>query len=474
MTNVDTRTRVAAGVRTGGQFAEEAKSEPDLNLAPGTGSWPEPSLEDVINVACDRYGEGYRAGFEAQATIPRTDEGKELYRRTLAGAYHPDYQDDRLTYQKPRAADCDVLAELGYRDPADLMEKAVAAFGDAQAVVQQRIAKDRLDAVHAIGRNRYQWTNWEREAYLSADLDALKAVAEAPDWDSKYEAIAAARGPQFTARLQEAKNVGLKDWGLIEYDHHPAALLKNLQDAMPPSKRDPMSVAKMANMGHTAVSLKSFGATVCERFTDAEVFSSTLTPAQLRSLHSGMKRAGIGDLEKLHNGGLTNGKEVRELSKAMRTEDVDVLVGARRHITGEQMAQFAGFNKGTSFTVDEAAAAAELLTHGYEKAADLRHHATAVYGPSRWCIDRKAAELPIFANIVKAGITPERLGVMTRAGIPADRAHEFVNTEDLWEAGRQFRDAYAKDQDRRVKDGWSISGIPWEFSKEDFEKGWAS
>lgn len=470
MTNVDNRARVAAGVVTGGQFAEEAKSEPaNLSLATAPSV---PSIEEITDLVCADMGEGMRLSFDQAAAAPQTDEGREFLRRALAAVYHPDHLDPRRdsirTYIAPE--ECDRYAELGYSDPAELVEKALRNFHSVYEIADAGIDKDRLDAVDALGLKNWSWTSWEKEALYGADVDDLLEIAAADPADH-YRMIAALGGPEREARVVEAQAIGLTDKDLIENEQHPVRILKDILDAMPTREQNAHSVSMVASRGHAAENVKTYGAPVCRKFNTVELACTPLSPAQVRSLHSGLKSASLDGLEKLAAAGFTKGKEIREVSKAMNTENLPDLVAARRHATAEQLSEFRQVEPNKPMDASDAKAVGILVKNGIAKAEDLRPYFKGIYRQANWCVEHGTAALPVYASIVKAGITPERLGHMTRAGIPTDRVHEFATAEDLWEAGREFREGYAKDQERQVTSGWSRAAIPWEWDKDDYEVG---
>ena len=72
---------------------------------------------------------------------------------------------------------------------------------------------------------------------------------------------------------------------------------------------------------------------------------------------------------------------------------------------------------------------------------------------------------------IHAGISPDRLGQMQRAGIPIDKAAAHVDSLDLWADGRKYRDAYDLDQAGTVDGRWIRETTPWAFTEGSYACG---
>ncbi|GAB3283604.1 hypothetical protein GCM10027449_26790 [Sinomonas notoginsengisoli] len=81
--------------------------------------------------------------------------------------------------------------------------------------------------------------------------------------------------------------------------------------------------------------------------------------------------------------------------------------------------------------------------------------------------------LPIFAGIVDAGVTPERVGELTRAGIPVDRIAAHKDSADPWADGAPYRAGYKERQALRASQGWITQDEvrPWAYTQDTYRAG---
>lgn len=188
----------------------------------------------------------------------------------------------------------------------------------------------------------------------------------------------------------------------------------------------------------------------------------------LKTLHNGYPEGTIDDLEKLHAGGFTKATELKDLRDTMGPFTVKDAIAARRHI---EPAKLLPWRKVVpkDLTLADVRAAAVLAKHGKTSAEDLKEYQD-IHRPAHETLDRQGSSLPIWASIVKAKITPERLKVMTRAGIPVTEAAKFAKEENLWAAGEPFREAVMANRERQLKLGFTrrTEVEPWAYTEADF------
>jgi hypothetical protein len=273
--------------------------------------------------------------------------------------------------------------------------------------------------------------------------------------------------PANSARAREALAMKIGDRGLIEADQHPLETLAGLRDALPEAKRNPMHIVGLADRGITAPVLKKYGAKACEQFTAAELEASGLEAKTVRSFLASGIRPDLAQMKILQDAGFTTGADIKAAAGAMGTNDIKVLATARKHTAGEQLALFSSATRKT-LRHDDPKAIGRLNRLGITDPAQLRPYSSAIHPKANAFLDRDQSILAIHADVIKAGITPERLAKMTRAGIPVTEAAQHATTSDLWAAGKPVRDAWDKEQAWKAEKRWQKTAIPWEFTEDNF------
>ncbi|GAB3283598.1 hypothetical protein GCM10027449_26780 [Sinomonas notoginsengisoli] len=367
----DTIARQPKGIPIGGQFAATAHAEPGITLAAPAGQTP--TREQVIDQACDYYGEGMRPSFEKQFEEVSTEAGEALLVQSLDGLYNPDspHQVDRTYYGvKPRH--CDALAELGYTDVSQVALERTKNLRGVDTIVENRISPDRLEVIGALPTHEHQWSAWEKEAYFGAPVDGLRAANGDPSRTrlERYTDTVTLGHPERAARIEEAVALGIGDKGLIESTAHPLPVLAGIRERLTESRRNAMTVVGYADRGITAEHLKSWGVNACDRFDAADLEASGIRPAVLRSFMGSGVHTSLESYRRLNEAGYTKGADLKAASKAMGTTSPDTLAEVRRHATGEQLARYAPKIR-AGLTVADAEAIGTLAKHGIEGPDEL-------------------------------------------------------------------------------------------------------
>lgn len=472
-----TQNRVPQGIPSGGQFAHKTHGEGGVSLGTGDGqSGTGLPLEDLAERAIASYGEGMRPHFEHELSMLENDEARELYRRSLDGRYNTDtgYTFGQAGYGSTNADVANRMVGLGVEDPGKYTTQASKVFGWTSTALDSGITQERMDVLEQLGTNVNQWSRWEKEAYLGADVDRLSTVADIPASDrlGRYTATLALLGHRYTARLEEAKKHGLGDKGLIEHDHHSVEKLAALKALLPKSKQNAYEIGKLADAEVTPELLKTYGAKVCDTFPVLDLKNSPMPPAVLKSLHNGHPHAQFGELIKLHEGGFTKGGDLKVLTQTLADLSTKNLIAVRKVADPQQVATWALAVR-RNITLDDAKAIGELDKHGYGDPQKLKEFTPGLHTAANELMDREQSVIPVWASIVKAGITPEKLKTMTRAGIPVDRAAEYADTSDLWAAGAPFREKIAANRQRRIDTGWTRNKTvdPWVYTEANYREG---
>ncbi len=441
------RPRVDAGVPSGGEF--KAFGHSDVVPALGVPA-PVPqtmSVGDLIESEAARYGAGYRERMEAQYARLETDGGRALFTQHLDARANPETRYNSRAIQGVQdTGDYDRLAELGYTDVNQLSEVRRKNLRGLETVLDHGITPERLAVLNGQPRHEFQWSAWEKEAYLTAPLDKLEAALDKTKGarDQYSEAVTILH-PERKARLEEAWDLNISDRGIVEATEHPLPVLAGILHELPESARNTLNVVTYANKGITGDHLKRFGARACTKFDGKDLLTSGLAPKTVKALMAGGYKGDLDGMWALHDGGYETAADFRSASKAMGTDDPAVLVEARKHATGEQLERFRS-TKPTPLTVTEAAAVGRLIKQGFNSTEDLRPYTSQVCQDSYMLVDKKISPYVAYASFKPAGLTPEKLGELTRAGIPVTEAYRFAKTENAWADGARFRAEYAERQ----------------------------
>lgn len=471
-----TRPRVDAGVPAGGEFTAFGHSD----AVPSLGA-PAPAkaldAETIFALAAEHTGPGVVPELERQYEAATTDTGRDLLLQKWDSYYNPasTYASRQSSYDLTPER-CDRLGELGYTDLEQVSLPQLKNIG-LVAITRHGITPDRLELINRLAMPEYRWSDWEKEAVLTADVDDLDALiqnTEIPTLEDKYLATVALLGPEKYNRAKEALAGGLRfhEKGLVESDLDPGDLAR-LRNALPDSKRGAWHIIGLAEKGITGEHLKSYGSKACETFSGPELDASGIKPAVIKSLVSSGVRGDLAFYRRLSDGGFTKGSDLKDAAGALETNDVAALVRARKHATGEQMAVFKAATR-QKITLVDAQAIGRLAKAGITEPDQLRAWSSTIHKEANKYVDLDGdSKLAIHADVVDAGITPEHLALMSRAGIPVTEAPRHKNTKDLWAAGKPFRDNYEANEQRRLEQRWIREAQPWAFTKDTFEAGTA-
>ncbi|WP_422758905.1 hypothetical protein [Paenarthrobacter sp. C1] len=467
-----TITRQPKGIPAGGQFAAAAHAETSVSLRPAAPAAL--NEEDILAAVAAHEGPGAVPGVRRRIAETTTVGGRELFLQRCDAMYNPasPYRIDRSIYG-PTPEHCDALAALGYESVNQFDREATKNFPSLGAVIDGGIGPDRLEVLGKLSTHQHQWSAWEKSSYLNAPLEDLDRVITSPGLSRAeiYLATVDLMGDEAnSARARKAIGMEIGDRGLIEADQYPLEDLVDLRDALPEGKRTAAHIVALAQRGITGPRLRTYGSKACETFAGKDLDEALVAPKTIRSfLNSGFYPS-LAEMKVLHDAGYTNGADLKAASQALRTTDTKMLAVARKHATGSQMATFAPAT-GKVLRPDDPKAIGRLARLGIDHPEQLRPWAAACHARANSFIDRDQSILAIHADIIKAGITPERLGAMTRAGIPVTEAAKHKNTQDLWAAGAEFRAAWDADQASKVARRWESQPTTWAYTEDTYLDG---
>lgn len=465
-------TRQPKGIPVGGQFAATEHSETFLTLGP---CGAEPLSEEGIIDAVSRYeGPGAVPGVRRRIAETTTEGGRRLFLQRCDAMYNPDseYVIDRSVYG-PTPEHCDALADLGYESVNQFARDRTKNFRGVGSLIDSGIGPERLEVLGKLSAHESQWSAWEKAAYLNSSLEDLDSVITNKDLSraEKYLATVDLLGDEAkSARARKALEMKIGDRALIEANEYPLEELADLRDALPDSKRNAANIVRLATRGINGSRLRTYGTKACETYTGRQLDQALVAPKTIRSYLAAGFDPSLDDMKTLHDAGYTSGNDLKAASKVLRTTDVKHLAEARKHATGAQMAVFAAATH-DQLRSDDPKAIGRLNKLGIDSPDQLRPWVAAVHTRANRLVNRDQSILAIHADVIQAGISPERLGAMTRAGIPVTEAAKHKDTKDLWVAGQEYRAAWEADQANKVARRWETTATPWAFTKENYLDG---
>jgi hypothetical protein len=464
--------RQPKGIPVGGQFAATEHGESLVALGPaGPARLTE---EDILAAVSSHEGPGAVPGVRRRISETTTDGGRQLFLQRCDAMYNPDspYRIDRSTYG-PTPEHCDALAALGYESVNEFSRDKTENFPGIGSLIDGEVGPDRLELLSKLSTHQHQWSAWEKSAYLNAPLEDLGQVISDKDMTraEKYIATVDLMGLENnSARARKAIEMKIGDRGLIEADDYALEDLADLRDALPDSKRNASHIVGLAQRGISGPHLRAYGSKACETYTGKELDESLVAPKTIRSFLASGFSPSLDGMKILHDAGYTSGNDLKAASQVLRTTDPELLAAARKHTTGAQMALFSTAT-GNMLRPDDPKAIGRLNKLGIDHPDQLRPWTAAIHVRANKFIDRDRSVLAIHADVIKAGLTPERLGEMTRAGIPVTEVAKHKDTKDLWAAGTEYRAAWDADQASKVARRWENEAIPWAFTEETYRDG---
>lgn len=466
-----TIARQPKGIPSGGQFSTTEHAESVLILHQNGPTWLKG--DDVLDAAAIHSGSGVVPGIRRRIAETTTESGRQLFLQRCDALYGTDssFTIDKSVHG-PTPEQCDALADLGYISVNDFAPEKLKNLRGIQSIIDGRISSERLKVLGLLSRHEFQWSAWEREAYLNADLPALGAVIAEANQSPKdqYVRTVALLGKDKAERAKQGLAAGLVDRGLIEAETHPVETIARLRFALPSSKRGAWHIVGLAEKGITAAHLRNYGTNACEQYTAEQLEASELPPKTIRSFLASGVRADLEAMSRVNQAGFMNGADLKAASQSMGTNDPDKLAAVRKHADGRSLAKFRAA-LGSHITHADAVAISVLRDHGVTDPDQLRPYTAAAHPRANRLTNRNQSILAIHAAVIKAKISPERLGQIQRAGIPIDQAPAFKDNMDLWAAGREFRAAWDAEQAVRVAKGWERTPSPWAFREDNYLDG---
>ncbi|HEX9226154.1 MAG TPA: hypothetical protein VF885_05805 [Arthrobacter sp.] len=462
------QNRIQTG-KAAGQYTFTEHQEAAVSLG-GSGL----TVEDVLQRVAEHNGPGAVPAVEREIAATTPGGGRDLYLQRTDALYNRDspYRLDRGNYGRPTGAQCEALAALGYTNVNQFGPEMLRNFPGHDTLITNGVEPERLELLAQLPRPSYQWSDWEKEAYYEAPVTLLDEDILDPGRDPRriYERTVTLLHPERGRRVKEAAELRIIDKALIESVQHPLPVLADLRDALPSSKRGAWHITGLADKGITGRHLKEYGVRAAERFTGKELDESGVEPSAVRSVLSNAPDASLEDIAKFAGGGFVKGRDLRSTARALGTSDADILIEARKHATGEQLATYRQGRR-EPLTLEDAKAVGDLFKAGIDDPRILDRYAMEVHAEANPWDRRNPSVFRTYADIVTAGITPKKLGRMTRAGIPMWEAAKFKDSTDLWADGSHYRNEYKADQDALIGTPYAYQRRDWAFTAENYTEG---
>jgi len=418
------------------------------------------------------YGPGYTAAVRSSFEELPTEEARTLF----LSAFSPNTPRDSHNTRPSRADAWEEIADLGYAD--------WAAFNglNLDTITRYKITADRLPAVaHLLGtygRNVPRGT-WDADALTNAPADRLtEALKQHKD---PYVALASASDLGNLDRIRDCYAAGITSPDLIE-SGAPVDAIADIKAALKSlSDRDILAV--IAN-DLTGAEAKAFGPIASLRYTCAELTTSTLKPSVIRGLSSAYPdrwdspSPTMAQLEALHGAGYTGRAGIYTMTEAFGlrkndARDIRTLVSIGKKITLDGLAAVSFIPRRDTYLPREATAIRTLIRGGITSkeavealCANLQGRSQTNDQPDR---EHGLTFHELLAAAVSARISPERIGVLSRAGIPLSRMKDFAKSGTEWADGAPFRAAVLATEERRAAFSRNAAPVgPWEFTEETF------
>lgn len=430
-------------------------------------------FEELVPEMDGGYGPGYtssvRQGFE-QLT---TEDAKLLFLSTVGNNAARDAHNPRPS----RAQDWERIAVLGYTDWATFSGLNLGT------ILNHNITADRLPVVAHLLKI-YGGTiikgAWDADGLTNAPLDRLAASLQ--EHKNPYLALSAASDLSSLDRIRDCFAAGIHSAELIESGAPVETLLDIRGSLKSLTDREVLAVAASGLSGAEA---KAFGPIASLRYSREDLMASSLKPAVIRGLSSaypyGWERTpSIAELEALHGAGYAGRSAVYTMTEAFGlrkndARDIRALVSIGKKISPADLAAISFIHRRDSLLPRDAAAIRTMVRGGITSqeaakalSAPLHARSQSTDQPDR---EHGLTIYELLACAVSSKITPERMGVLSRAGIPLSRMKDFAKSTSEWADGEPFRASVLAQEERRA--AWSrASGpvAPWEFTESNFRE----
>lgn len=430
-------------------------------------------FEDLTPEMDSSYGPGYTDAVRRSFTELHTAEARSLFLSTIGNKATRDSHNSKPS----RAEDWERVAALGYTDWATFNGLNLGT------ILHHNITADRLPVVAHLLATYGSTTpkgKWDADALTNAPLERLAASLQ--EHKSPYVALAAASDLGDLDRISECLAAGIKSVELIE-SGVPVDTILDIQKHL--KSLGAREILAIAATGLTGIEAKGFGAIASLRYSREELLSSPLKPAVIRGLSSAYPYGhehtpSMAQLAALHGAGFTGRAAVYTMTEAFGlrkndARDIKALVAIGKKISAADLAAVSFIHRRDTLLPRDAAAIRTLVRGGITSKEAAEKLGSQIYARSQGTDqpDREHGLTihELLASLVAAKITPERIGVLSRAGIPASRMKDFAKSTTEWADGEPFRADVVVREERLSRFSYRPEPVaPWEFTAENFRQ----
>lgn len=184
--------------------------------------------------------------------------------------------------------------------------------------------------------------------------------------------------------------------------------------------------------------------------------ASGLPPAMVKAYHSAGPRLNLDDMRALELRNVSP-RQVRDVIGFVKDPRDVASIKDASEVPLELLQEFYGSAEGSGYRREEIAAVAQLHRAGVKTPANVRAFLAGSTAPD-WFSHPEGA-LVAAGRIFGSGVTHEKYHALIRSGVPVDRVADFKDHADPWEAGKPFREAWA-----RTRRSWNRPDT-WPYSK---------
>ncbi|WP_422390135.1 hypothetical protein [Arthrobacter sp. N1] len=448
--------RVAPGIPTGGQFAHQQRSEAGVALANRKGA----SLDALIERASNLRSEEHAQSLRDELAAIQTDGGVELFRRNLDAEHNPH---SPWTWSEHASFDNDEwdrLAELSVEDAGQYADDSVKMFRSGRSAFLENIPAERLRLLAELHVPKSdQWSPVERLAYLSADLDALRELANIPAKSTgRYRAAVALVRPALAERYDQSVKEQVFSKAFIE-SGRPIGVLADLKKHLRNATDE--EIIDFAARSIRPAQIDLYGQQACSNHSRRDLEASGLDPASVKQLTMAKQDASIQEMKALSGSGITTFKHYQNVRHAMQSSDAGAYAAAARHAAPPTLHAYRVVN-GAKLSAREAEMVGALVKHGHDDPASI-----AGFSRAEPLADRgvRVSIIQRAHDAVQAKVPMKEAVAFSRAGVPSEAIARCAGL-DPWVAGEMYRREYEREQQDAFKRGWVTKPAKWPHTAE--------
>lgn len=366
------------------------------------------------------------------------------------------------------AQDVEKLSHQGYTADDLQMAKDHLVINkgfNGRGVMRYPPTAERLREIHANHPTIAipQTNAWVAEAVMEGDASKFGGATTGVD-------IIETHSPERAETMRAGLAAGLKA-SSVTYAKDRAEVDRMIALKGTYPKTEDHLIRSMDERGHDPASAKKYGTKLSAQFSREDLDESPTPAKTLRALHTGLGSGPISMYDRYASAGLTSGKQVHALSEAMRDPSVGSVCAAARIVKPETLVAFSKSMGGSRLSDSDVANTRRLVDAGYDSPESAKVLTSSGYTPEMTRHDRGNRDtMGTFANLAESGLSPQKIGQMSRAGIPAPKMVQHKDDADMWKSGAGYREQYNRDQESDAERGWNPNAKPWPFTEDSYQE----